>query len=93
MPIPKSEGIRSEPGRERDRERKRAEGAFSTGVMENRLDAQAAPSGALLVTGGIFSAMMELRGSARPRIPLKSAVRGSSATLVAAAANKRVGGV
>lgn len=83
--MPSNEGIRSEPGRERERERKREEGAFSTGVMEKRLDAHAAPSGELFVTGGIFVAMMELRGSARPRMPLKSGVRGSSVTLVAAA--------
>lgn len=87
MPIPKSEGIRFEPGRERDKDRNREEGAFSVGVMEKRLDAHAAPSGELSVTGGMFSAMIEFRGSARPRMPWKSEERGSLVTLVAAAAD------
>lgn len=69
-PIPSRDGTVEEPGRSRDRERKRAAGAEETGVIENRLDAQAAPSGALVVTGGMSSAMMELRGRARPRMPL-----------------------
>jgi len=55
------------------------------GVIEKRLDAHAAPSGVLLVTGGIVSAMMELSGRARPRIPLKLGERFSPVTLVAAA--------
>jgi len=83
--MPRYEGIRSEPGRERESERKREEGALEIGVIEKRLEAQAAPSGELLVTGGICSAMMELRGSARPKIPLKSGERSSFVTLEAAA--------
>ena len=39
--------------------------------MENRLEAQAVPSRLLFGTGGTSSAMIELRGSAIPRIPLK----------------------
>ena len=60
--------------------------ACDVGVMENRLDAHAAPSGALDVTGGTFWAMMLFNGSARPRIPLKSGASGSSSTSDAAAA-------
>lgn len=56
--------------------------------MEKRLDAQAAPSGLLLVTGGISYAMMEFRGSARPRMPLKSGARASFWTLFTAAQHK-----
>lgn len=55
------------------------------GVIEKRLDAHAAPSGVLLVTGGMVSAMMELSGRARPRMPLKLGERFSPVTLVAAA--------
>jgi len=55
------------------------------GVIEKRLDAHAAPSGVLLVTGGIVSAIMELSGRARPRMPLKLGERFSPVTLVAAA--------
>jgi len=83
--MPRKEGIRFDPGRERDNERKREEGAFEVGVIEKRLDAHAAPSGVLLVTGGIISAMMELSGRARPKMPLKLGERFSPATLVAAA--------
>jgi hypothetical protein len=54
-------------------------------VIEKRLEAHAAPSGVLFVTGGIVDAIIELRGRARPRMPLKSGARVSSDTLVAAA--------
>ncbi len=84
--MPSSESTASEPGRERDKERNRAAGACDVGVMENKLYAHAAPSGALDVTGGISWAMMLFNGSARPRMPLKSGARGSSSTSEAAAA-------
>lgn len=87
-PIPSAEDTRSEPGRERERERKREAGALSTGVMEKRLEAHAAPSGLLLVTGGMVEAMMELRGRAIPRIPLNLGPRGSFCTLLAAAGTR-----
>ena len=84
--MPSRESTASEPGRESDKDRKRAAGACDVGVIENRLDAHAAPSGALDVTGGTFWAMMLFNGSARPRIPLKSGASGSSSTSDAAAA-------
>ena len=83
-PIPRTEGMRSEPGRPKAKERKRAPGACETGVIPNRFDAQAAPSGLLPTTGGIELAMRELSGKARPRIPLKFGLRGSSSTLLTA---------
>lgn len=83
--MPRRAGIWVEPGRERERERKRAEGANATGVMEKRLEAHAAPSGEFVITGGMESAIMELSGSARPRMPLKSEDMGSL-TMVSAAA-------
>lgn len=43
--------------------------------MENRLETQGAPSG--LLPSGISAAMMELRGRARPRTPLKLGANGS----------------
>jgi len=55
------------------------------GVVENKLEVQTAPSGLLLVTGGILVAMIELRGSAKPRIPLKLGDNGSMLTSVTAA--------
>lgn len=58
---------------------------MDTGVREKRLDAQAAPSGLLFVTGGISDAMMEFRGGAKPKIPLKSGARASLSTSSAAA--------
>lgn len=84
-PIPRTAGIVSEPGRERARERKRDDGAVDTGVREKRLDAQAAPSGLLFVTGGISDAIMEFRGRAKPRTPLKLGARSSFSTSFAAA--------
>ena len=86
--MPKTAGIVSEPGRERARERKREDGAVDTGVREKRLDAQAAPSGSLLVTGGMSDAIMEFRGRARPKIPLKLGARSSFSTSSAAAKHK-----
>jgi len=93
LPIPRREGIRFDPGRERDKERNREAGALEVGVIEKRFDAHAAPSGVLLVTGGMVSAMIELSGRARPRIPLKLEERGSSITLVAAAKEQGVSNV
>jgi hypothetical protein len=89
--MPRVAGMAVEPRRERDRERKGAAGADEAGVMEKRLEAKAAPSGALVVTGGISPAMIELRGRARPRTPLNVGERGSSVMLFAAAVVVRVG--
>ena len=83
--MPNKDGTLSEPGRDKESERKRAAGAWLTGVMEKRLDAQAAPSGSFVVTGGIDSAMMEFSGRAKPKIPLKFGSSGSFCTSVAAA--------
>lgn len=83
--MPKMAGIVFEPGRERARERKRDDGAVDIGVREKRLDAQAAPSGSLFVTGGISDAIMEFRGGANPRTPLKLGARSSFSTSSAAA--------
>src|SRR5258708_2977395 len=67
----------SEPGRERESERNLAPGAVESGVIVNRLDANAAPSGLLPVDGGMLRAIMGLRGSARPRTPTNLDSRGS----------------
>lgn len=66
---------------------KRGEGAAVDGEELNRLDAKTAPSGESDVVGGSCWAMMELRGSARPRMPSNSYSRGSESTVVAAAAS------
>lgn len=86
--MPRREGTRSEPGRSRERERKWAAGAVETGVREKRLEAQAAPSGVLPVTGCMMEAMTELRGRARPRMPWKLDVSGSLSTTDAAAGSE-----
>lgn len=83
-PMPSVDGIVEDPGRERERERK-GRGADVEGVMENRLEANAAPSAALDVTGGMREAIMEFRGSARPRIPSNVGERASLVMLFAAA--------
>lgn len=57
-------------------------------MSEKRLEAQAAPSGVSVVTAGISCVITELRGSAKPRIPLKLGERGSFATSVTAATNE-----
>jgi hypothetical protein len=62
-----------------------AAGAEDAGVMEKRLEAKAAPSGALDVTGGMRPAITEFRGRARPRIPLNVGEIGSLVMLFAAA--------
>lgn len=83
--MPNNAGTRFEPGRERERERKREEAADVVGVIEKRLDAHAAPSGELPVTGGMREAMTLFNGRARPRRPLKVEERGSFVTDAAAA--------
>jgi hypothetical protein len=75
--MPSNDGILFEPGRSREMERKRAAGASEAGVIPNRFEGKAAPSGVFPITGGICWAMMELRGRARPRTPLKEDDRGS----------------
>ena len=87
--MPSSDGTALDPGRERESERNRDAGAVSTGVIPKRLEGNAAPSGPFPSTGGICSAMIELRGSARPRMPSNSYSSGSESTLVAAARTKR----
>lgn len=87
IPIPRSDGIASEPGRAKVREKNGCEGAVEAGVMENRFEENDAPSGLLFVVGGIVCSMIELRGRARPRIPSKSKLRGSLDTVLTAAVN------
>jgi hypothetical protein len=84
-PMPSSDGTALDPGRERESERNRDAGAESTGVMLKRLEVNGAPSGPFPSMGGICWAMIELRGSARPRMPSNSYSSGSESTLVAAA--------
>jgi hypothetical protein len=69
------------------REKNGCEGAVEAGVMENRFEENDAPSGLSFVAGGIVCSMTELRGRARPRIPSKSELSGSSDTVLAAAVN------
>lgn len=64
-------------------------GAFSTGVILNKLLAHAAPSGSLVVTGGRFWAITLLSGRARPRRPWKLRERGSLSMVVPAAGEKK----
>jgi hypothetical protein len=63
----------------------RAEGALETGVMEKRLEAQAAPSGSLVVTAGRRWEMTLFKGRAKPSRPWNDSERGSSMTMLAAA--------
>ncbi len=58
--MPRTEGTRSDPGRSRAREKKRAAGAVSRGVMLKRLEDKDAPSGTSLVAEGIWWEMAEL---------------------------------
>ena len=88
--MPRSDGMALDPGRARESERKRDEGAEIAGEMPKRLDANGAPSRPFPVTGVICCAMTELRGRARPRMPLNSCSRGSESTLVAEARQSRV---
>lgn len=82
--MPRTDGTPSDPGRERARDRKGDNGAV---VMENRLEAQAGPTEVLFVAGVRVAAMIELTGSAKPRIPLKLGANGSVLTSVTAAVN------
>ena len=54
-------------------------------MIPKRLEEKGAPSGEFVVPGGMFSAMYEFMGRARPMIPLKLGVKGSSRTTLAAA--------
>lgn len=69
LPIPSKAFGSDESGREREMEKNRCRGALDVGVIEKRLDARTAPSGSLLILGGRFAAMIELRGKDSPRIP------------------------
>ena len=82
--MPRRARIVSEPGRERVRKRKRDDGAVNIGIREKRLDAQTALSRLLFVTGGIPDAIMEFRGGASPRTPLKLGARSTFSTISAA---------
>jgi len=75
-----------DPGRDRVSEKKRDEGADSTGVMPNKLEVNEAPSRPFPDTGVMDCAIREFEGRARPRMPLNSCSRSSDSTLVAAAA-------
>ena len=83
-PMPSTDGTRSDPGRSRAREKKRAPGAVLSGDMLKRLDDKEAPSGTSLVAVGSWRAMREFPGRARPITPLKLEERGSLLTLAAA---------
>lgn len=84
--MPRSEGEEEDPERARNREMKREERAGVVGERPKRLEARTAPSGASEVLAGSFRVMTELEGRARPRMPSNSYSRGSSSTVVAAAA-------
>lgn len=84
-PMPRSDGTALDPGRERESERNRDAGAAPTGVTPKRLELKGAPSWPFPSVGAICCEMIELRGSARPRIPSNSYSSGSESTLVAAA--------
>ena len=58
--MPNTDGTRSEPGRSRAREKKRAPGAVPRGVMLKRLEDKVAPSGTSLVAEGIWWDITEL---------------------------------
>jgi hypothetical protein len=83
--MPNSDGTALDPGRAREIEKKRDEGAEEAGVMPKRLEENGAPSRPFPVTGVMACAMREFRGRARPRMPLNSCSRGSESTLIAAA--------
>ena len=83
--MPSCAGMALDPGRDRVKERKRAEGADPTVVMPNRLEVNGAPSRPFPVTGVMECAIREFEGRARPRMPLNSCSRGSDWMFVAAA--------
>lgn len=76
LPIPKKDAGEEDPGRARDRDRKREVGAEVEGERLKRFEAKIAPSGASEVVAGSCCEMMELSGRARPRIPSYSYSRG-----------------
>lgn len=84
--MPSAEGTVSDPGRARARPKK-GRGVDSAGVMEKRLEDHVAPSGASPVDGAreVGAAMRLLEGRTIPRMPAKSAERGSEDTVWAAA--------
>lgn len=75
-----------DPGRSRESEKNREEGASAEGVMLNKLEEKAAPSATSDEPDGIWEEMYEFRGRASPRIPLNEDDSGSSLTVVAEAA-------
>jgi hypothetical protein len=84
--MPSCDGMAPDPGRDRVSEKKRDEGADSTTVVSNKLEANEEPSRPSPDTGVMDCAISEFEGRARPRMPLNSCSRGSVSTLVAAAA-------
>lgn len=84
--MPSCDGMALDPGRDRESEKKRDEGADSTVVVSNKLEVNEAPSLPFPDAGVTDCAIREFEGSARPRMPLNSCSRGSDSTLVAAAA-------
>ena len=83
--MPSSDGTVLDPGRERAKEKKRAEGAELVGAMPKILEANGAPSRLSPAMGIMACAIREFEGRARPRTPLNSCSRGSDSTFVAAA--------
>src|SRR5882757_9999735 len=84
--MPRRDGLSSDPGRPKVREKNGCEGDEEAGVMEKRFEEKDAPSGLLsFIPGGIRCSMTELMGRARPRMPSKSTLKGSSLTVLAAA--------
>jgi hypothetical protein len=90
-PMPSIDGTAFDPGRSRESEKKRDEGANPAGVIPKRLEDNGAPSRTFPSVGAIDCAMTEFKGRARPRMPLNSCSSGSETTLVAAAAMTRYG--
>lgn len=84
--MPSCDGMVLDPGRDRENEKKRDEGADLTTVVSNKLEVNEAPSRPPPDTLGMVCAIREFEGRARPRMPLNSCSRGSDSTLVAAAA-------
>jgi hypothetical protein len=80
--MPSIDGTSLDPGREREREKKRDEGAI---VMSKILEETGAPSRPSLSTVVIVFAMTEFTGRARPRMPSNSCSSASVTTFVAAA--------
>lgn len=85
-----TEGTAVDLGRSKVTERKRAYDADGVDVIEEKLDAPAAPSEAFKVAGRMSTTIVELRGSTRPRTPLNSGDRGSLAMLRLFEASERL---